>query len=751
MINSKQPASAGHGQTPRPFLYTGPGGSSVSMASITPKEILDILRRHLFLIISLTIIGAVAGGGLWYILKIVAPKYTAQTYIEVLPPGQADPTVIGTPMVSKDVSYEFRSSKAALIKQQNMLQELIRREAIRKTGWFKKFGNDVLKTIDDLKNNLGVVPDRNSNFIIISMTCGSAEESALIVNQMVDLFIRSQMTTAETGVGQKLKDLSDQENELRDKLRNVTNSLADIRRSSGLTQLEGGANEQVFRNTITEKLGSLEIEKMKLEADIEQVRASVTNYEQRKVSDEIVQRDTETDPVVIALIQRISLLEVELARMLTNLGENHRAVQQLREVLRQTIAEKDVRTNLKALQIRDSDVTNIKDQYAIMSNRLAKLEDLRVQTEKEQRDLDNTRATYDQLVSDREEAKNKLFAIQEQMSKYNLIKQDTETAKVRSVGLAPPPLEMSAPRLLVFGPGGTFFGFLLGIGFAFLIELLNDLLRTPVDVMKFVNVPLLGMVTHKDLDDVTKDADMWKVVRQLPLSMMGECYRKFRTSLKLSSDSDNQKVIFITSGNAGEGRTTVAVNTAATFVAEDKRVLLIDANFRRPSSHKIFPNSSRRRTETEKNNGGLSGCLANSCSLAETIRPTGIDGMDVIDSGVLPANPAELLGGSRMAEIVRYAKENYDRVIIDGPPMLVSDAKALASQADGTVLVFNAAITRRGTAKRVVRELRELNTNVLGAILVGVRVLKGGYFREMFDLYQEYQESHKAEVPQEVS
>jgi len=750
MINSKQPASAGHGQIPRPFLHTGPGGSSVSMAGITPKEILDILRRHLFLIISLTIIGAVAGGGLWYVLRAVAPKYTAQTYIEVLPPGQADPTVIGTPMVSKEISYEFRFSKAALIKQQNMLQELIRRDTIQKTKWYQKFDKDILKIIDNLKNNLGVVPDRNSNFIIISMTCGNAEESALIVNQMVDLFIRSQMTTAETGVGQKLKELSDQENDLRDKLRNINNSLAEIRRSTGLTQLESSGQDN-FRHTITLKLGDLEMEKMKLEADIEQVRASVTNYEQRKVSDEIVQRDTETDPVVIGLIQRISLLEVELARMLTNLGENHRAVQQLREVLRQTIAEKDARTNTKALQIRDSDVTNVKDQYAIMSNRLAKLEDLRLQTEKEQRDLDTTRATYDQLVSDREETKNKLFAVQEQMSKYNLIKQDTEVAKVRSVGLAPPPLEMSAPNLLVFGPGGTFFGFLLGVGFAFLIELLNDLLRTPVDVMKFVNVPLLGMVTHKDLDDVTKDADMWKVVRQLPLSMMGECYRKFRTSLKLSSDSDNQKVIFITSGNAGEGRTTVAVNTAATFVAEDKRVLLIDANFRRPSSHKIFPNSSRRHTETEKNNGGLSGCLANGCSLAETIRPTGIDGMDVIDSGVLPANPAELLGGSRMAEIVRYAKENYDRVIIDGPPMLVSDAKALASQADGTVLVFNAAITRRGTAKRIVRELRELNTNVLGAILVGVRVLKGGYFREMFDLYQEYQDLHKAQVPQEVS
>jgi Mrp family chromosome partitioning ATPase len=125
--------------------------------------------------------------------------------------------------------------------------------------------------------------------------------------------------------------------------------------------------------------------------------------------------------------------------------------------------------------------------------------------------------------------------------------------------------------------------------------------------------------------------------------------------------------------------------------------------------------------------------------------------MDVIDSGILPANPAEMLGGERMAELIRYTKEHYDRVIIDGPPMLVSDAKALASQADGTVLVFNTAITRRGTAKRIVRELREIDTNILGAILIGVRVLKGGYFGEMLESYEDYQNSHKTQMAQQTS
>ncbi|MBN1787651.1 MAG: polysaccharide biosynthesis tyrosine autokinase [Sedimentisphaerales bacterium] len=740
--NQPIPSKLGYGQTPRQFSPGGGGSPASAAKTITPKEILDIIRRHVLLIISLTFLGAVAGGGMWFVLRRTMPKYTAQTYIEVLHPGQIDPTVIGTPLANKDIAYEFRFSKAALIKQQSMLQELIRRDAIRETRWFKKFNNDIVKIIKDLEDNLITSAGRNSSYISVRMTCGNPKEAALIVNEMVDLFIRSQQTTAEADVGQKLRELTQQENEYRNKLQSLTSSLADIRRSTGLTQLEGddGGN---FRHTITQKLSKLEIEKMELEADIEQLRTSVANYEEREITDDIVQRDTENDTVIMGFIQRIASLETELARKTTTLGENHREVLQLRELLRQTIAEKDARNEVKARQIRDSDISSVKDRYTMLTNRYAKLEELRAQTESEQRELDNTRAAYDQRVEDREETRNKLFTIQEQISKYNLIKQDAEAGKVKQVGLAPEPLEVSWPKLLVFAPGGTFLGCMLGIGLAFLIELLNDLLRTPNDVVKFVQVPLLGMITHKDLDDSTRNVDMWQVVRQSPFSMISECYRKFRANLTLSANIDAQRVIFVTSGNAGEGRTTVATNIATTFAAEGKKILLIDANFRRPSLYKAYPNPEGPSDVVKRDDKGLSTYLVGDYTIAEIIRPTGFDGTDVIDSGTLPANPAELLGSQAMTELIQYVKGRYDRVIIDGPPILVSDAKAIASQADGTVLVFNAAITRRGAARRIVRELKEINTNILGAVLIGVRVLKGGYFRELFDSYKDYQNAQK--------
>ncbi len=707
---------------------------------LTPKEIMDIFRRHILLIFIFTFLGGATGTGLWFVLARIAPKYTARTYIEVLSPGQSDPTVIGSPLANKDIAYEFRFSKATLIKQQSMLQELIRREKVRETKWFKKYDDDVLKIMDDLEDDLVASADRNSNFIVVSMTCGSAEESALIVNQMVDLFVKSQQTNVEADVSAKLSELTAQENSLRGKLQNLNNTLADIRRSTGITQLETG-NDESFRHTITQKLGNLEVEKITIEADIEEVRTTIGTSEEKNITDDIILRTTENDPVVIGLIQKITVYEAELARKMTNLGENHREVQQIREILRQTIAEKDARINAKAQQIRASDISLSKDRFAVLTNRLAKLEELRAQTENEQRELDNARAEYDRYVADREETKIKLFATQEQIRKYNLLKQDAETAKVKIVGLAPPPLRMSSPIIFVYGPAGTFLGLMLGLGLAFLLEFLNDLLRTPKDVMKYVSTPLLGMVLHKNVDSNTRKADMWKVVRQQPFSIMSECYRQFRTNLKLTADTTSQRVIFVTSGNAGEGRTTTVANISAALAAEGKRILLIDANFRRPCLNRIFASNGDSKAP-QKNDEGLSGYLIGKRSIGEIIRTTAHPDTDVVDSGLLPRNPAEMLSSQQMRDLLEYGRKNYDHVIIDGPPMLVSDAKALASQADGTIVVFNTAITRRGTAQRIIRELKEINTNILGSILIGVRVLKGGYYHEMLESYDDYQDSN---------
>ena len=190
----------------------------------------------------------------------------------------------------------------------------------------------------------------------------------------------------------------------------------------------------------------------------------------------------------------------------------------------------------------------------------------------------------------------------------------------------------------------------------------------------------------------------------------------------------------------GDGTTSMTVNLAMTFVAENKKVLLIDANFRQPDLLELFPNVGADEAKVERYDFGLSSVLMHQCASQEAIRSSGIEGLDIIDSGPLPANPAELLGNPLMARLIAELSKKFDNIIIDGPPvLLVSDSKVLARIVDATILVFNASATSRGAAQRTIRELKEVDAKVIGCVLFAARAIKGGYFQEQFKSYRRYQ------------
>jgi capsular exopolysaccharide synthesis family protein len=376
---------------------------------------------------------------------------------------------------------------------------------------------------------------------------------------------------------------------------------------------------------------------------------------------------------------------------------------------------------------------------------MAELEKLREEVSAKKRDLDLARVQYDQRSKIRDERTTMLDSIKEQVEKLRIMHDDPTAPKVRLVGNAPVPLEMVTSRKWwVHFPGGTILGLLVAVGLSFLIELLNDLVRTPRDISRYLHIPLLSVITDKADDDQVRGIEPAHIVRQAPYSMTSECYRQLRTHLKLSNIS--AKVILVSSGSAGDGKTSVAVNLASTFVAESKKVLLIDANFRRPNLQSLLPRTAAANLEAEHYDFGLSNVLMNQCAAKDAIRTSGVEYLDIIDSGPLPPNPGELLGSARMENLLKEQREKYDYIVIDSPPvLLVSDSRVLAKFADETVLVFNSTSTRRGAAQRTIDQLKEVGANIAGCVLF-VRVIKGGYFEEQIRLFQEYQKVQPAAV-----
>ncbi len=718
---------------------------------LTPKDVVSILRRHVLLMISLTILGFMVGGVSWYLLLRYAPKYTAKTFIRVLSPAEKDPMLIGGGVVGKDIQYGHRLSIASLIKQQSMLMNLLERDRIKRTKWFREFGDDqntairIRRAFDDLQENLGVSALRDAEFVAVSMTCGDKGESALIVNELVNLFLDTHKGTKVSEVRNRLSELQDRRGFVESELAAAERALEEVRSTFGFSDLE----RRSFEDTITLRLNSLDEEEYNLQLTVSQLQKNIGNLEEMAQGPIGVQVENqiEYDSTMVMLTQQLFARKIQLTAAMTKFGENHRIVRELRELISDVQERRNIRKQEIGEQTRQANLKDAKDQLTLFESRLEEAERRGAEAQAEKTRLDAARIEYQKRLKIREQQQRMLNNMKEHIEKLRIMAEDPETAKVMSVGSAPEPLKVSSPLWYTYFPGGTFLGFALAVGLAFLLELLNDLLRTPRDVVRYINVPLLGVIPHALEDPHVRDVDLCHVVRLAPYSIISESYRRLLVNLKLSESAGSAKVLFISSCGAGDGKTAFAINLATSFIAEGKKVLLIDANFWRSMLHKAFPKTGLD-TKCDKNvlsDFGLSNMLRGEVSPEQVIRPSGIENYDVIDSGPTPQNPTELLASNAMDNLIQQMRNNYDYVIIDGPPiLLVSSAKVLAKYVDGSILVFNAAMTRRGIAQRAVRELREINAPVIGCVLMAARALKGGYFHEQFRSYQKYQPAQPA-------
>lgn len=721
------------GRTPRPS-----GAGSASAAALTPKEVLGMLRRHIWLIFFMTVLGAAGGAGGWFLIRRYAPLYQAETIIKVLPPVETDPMDIVTAQVQQDLQYGHRVSLANLMKRQSSLQELLRSDKVRATKWFREMEGDIPELVQSLEKNLSAFPHREAEHIIVSMACGNPREAALIVNETARLFVSEHGETKREEVREKLIDLTARQSAVEKEIADSERALQRVREETGITDLERPAG-RYFQHTITLRLNDLELQENELTLAIKQLKADIENLKvlaEGPITEQ-VEHAIENDPVMVSLAQQLALFEAQLSGRLTKFGENHREIRQTRELIDEIEERRQQRKTEIAEQTRRANLYNARDTLRVLEERLAALQKLRDEALEKQKKLDEARAQYEQRLKVREERTETLNEIKTQVERLRIMLDAPDTPKVKLLGPAPEPLNMVISRhFLVWIPGGTLLGLLFGLSLGFLIEMLNDLVRTPSDVKRSLRLALLGIIPDADEDRSVAGIDLCHVVAEAPYSLLGESYRRCRTNLDLAGD-ETTKTLLVASGDAGDGKTSMACNLAAAFVAKYERVLLIDANLRQPILHLAFPRDNADGAAGHRL--GLTSLLTGQCDCQEVIRPSALEGLDLIYAGPPTATPAELLAGSRMKELIENIARDYDRVIVDSPPvLLVSDVKVLARLVNGTLLVVNAATTRRGAAQRTLAELQDVGANVVGCVLFGAEAMKGGYFRQQFKAYRRY-------------
>ncbi len=261
-------------------------------------------------------------------------------------------------------------------------------------------------------------------------------------------------------------------------------------------------------------------------------------------------------------------------------------------------------------------------------------------------------------------------------------------------------------------------GLTLAVGGAFLIEYLDDTIKSPDDVDRIMDLPILGGISRIQGEEYAEKL----VTAREPRSPIAEAYRVLRTNIQFSSVDEPTRTLMVTSPGPTEGKSVTLANLAVALAQSGRRVVAVDTDLRRPVLHRafdVFKSHGLSDVILEPPNPGLK----------DHLQATGVDNLWVLPSGSLPPNPAELLGSERFKDLIKELEKHADVILFDSPPVLaVTDAAVLSTCVDGVLIVNEVGRTRRNEARQAVEELRRVGANLLGVVLNRLSRRNGGYY-----------------------
>jgi capsular exopolysaccharide synthesis family protein len=273
-----------------------------------------------------------------------------------------------------------------------------------------------------------------------------------------------------------------------------------------------------------------------------------------------------------------------------------------------------------------------------------------------------------------------------------------------------------------------------GVFLAFFLEYFDNTVKTSEEVRDKLKLPVLGGVFESTSQTGSLDSPVEKLFLLDPRSHIAESFRTIRTSLLLSTPGKPPRSILITSCFPAEGKTTVSINLASSFAQAGSKVLLLEADLRRPRIGTILGN----------NGNGLSSYLTGNSDLSEVISQGEVPNLYVLPVGPIPVNPAELLGSNRMRELIQTLTGDYDYIIVDGPPALgFVDSHIISSLVDGVAVVVRAGKTPKNSIRELIDRLWNLKANFLGVIVNGIELNHNSYYYKSYNYYYGEDEEKK--------
>jgi capsular exopolysaccharide synthesis family protein len=299
---------------------------------------------------------------------------------------------------------------------------------------------------------------------------------------------------------------------------------------------------------------------------------------------------------------------------------------------------------------------------------------------------------------------------------------------LEKVDTAVPPQNQIYPNPRNSAIQGAVFGLVLSAGAVLLMEYLDDTIKTPDDVARIMGMRVIGFIPEVEGEKI-KEGQLF--VTLSPRSPVAEGFRALRTNLEFISEEVPLNRMLVTSSGPGDGKSTVLTNLAEVFLQSGKRILVIDADMRRPTVHKHFSLTNRV---------GLSDVLRGRLNINSVIQRWQDKELYVVTSGPIPSNPTELLGMPLTQKLIDELSVHFDIVLIDSPPFVVADAAVLASIVDGVIFVVRPGVTHSDSVQAMLEQLRHAKANIVGAVMNKIPKSRGYYYGGYRRYYQQYGE-----------
>jgi polysaccharide biosynthesis transport protein len=683
-----------------------PGQRVYSAANILDlQSLLRIVQHWRWLIL-----GAVALGiaGAIIMTLLTTPVYRAWVTMEANPPTVSVSTEQSREREASAVnSYDFVATQAGLLSSRSVAQRTAQELNLANNSEFMPQEGDAserLKTATELiLADLKVQQPEEGQLIKFSYDSASPQLAAMVANGIAESFINSALQRRYEASAYARKFLERQIAKTRGDLERSERSLVAYAQAQGIINTSGGGGETSAPSGDANSLQG---------ASLISLNNALAEATARRVAAEGAYRQaTATGPTAEvtqstqALRQSRATLQAEYQQKRTFMKPEHPEMQSLkaqideldRQIGREGAQMSSGRTNTLLAEYRAavSAERALQSRVAQLKGAVLNLRGRSIQYNILQREVDTNRALYDALL---------------QRFKEIGVAGGIGLAPVSIVDRADIPSRPFKPNLLFNLLAGLGAGLIAGLSAAVALEFINDTIRTREDVRTKLQLPCLGVVPKARVKETFVD-DL-----RDPASMVSEAYSAIVAALRYSTEQGMPRVLVVTSTQSAEGKSSSALAIAQNFARRNKSVLLIDSDLRKPAF------------KSGNDKVGLSKLLTTDESIAAHISETQHANLSLLPSGPLPPNPADLLSTARLRKIIAEASEQFDLIVIDGPPTLgLADAPQLAAAAGHVLFAIESGRTRTRAAIETLNRLEATGTHVLGAVLTKATEMGGGY------------------------